>query len=119
MFGCDDFEIIRQAAIKGWGLRFCWRIARDDINSGALALLLPEIFTQVYVFAEIYVLRALRHPLTAARYFSTHCVNSSDILQNGQHSVVSSDDLSNPATFILSELPHLAQGCLLNFSHSV
>lgn len=98
--------------MKGWGLRFCWRIAGDDINSGVLALLFSEIFTQVYVFAEIYVLRALRHPLTAARYFSTHWVNSSDTLQNGQHFAVSSDDLSNPATFILCELPFLAQGCL-------
>ena len=53
--------------------------------------------------------------LPELRYFSMLCVNSSDILQNGQHFAVSADDVSNIAIFTLYERPLLVvtlpQGC--------
>jgi len=80
MFGCDDFEAMRQAAVEGLGIAFLpdW-VAGDDINSGALVQLFPEITSHLYVSTGIYALRALRNPparvtvfLDALREFIGH-----------------------------------------------
>ena len=80
MFGCDDFEAMRQAAVEGMGIAFLpdW-VAGDDINSGALVQLFPEMSSQPHVSTGIYALRALRHPparvtvfLDALREFIGH-----------------------------------------------
>lgn len=80
MFGCDDFEAMRQAAVEGMGIAFLpdW-VAGDEINSGALVQLFPEMSSQPHVSTGIYALRALRHPparvtvfLDALREFIGH-----------------------------------------------
>jgi DNA-binding transcriptional LysR family regulator len=81
MFGCDDFEAMRQAAVEGLGIAFLpdW-VAGDDINSGALVQLFPNwtsnrICPQESMRYAHYVTR-----LPESRCFSTHCVSSSDTL---------------------------------------
>lgn len=80
MFGCDDFEAMRQAAVEGMGIAFLpdW-VAGDDINRGTLVQLFPEMSSQSYASTGIYALRALRHPparvtvfLDALREFIGH-----------------------------------------------
>lgn len=48
-------------------------------------------------------------PPQESRYFSIHCVNSSDTLQDGQHFAVSSDDVSHIVVITLYERLLLAQ----------
>jgi hypothetical protein len=93
MFGCDDFEAMRQAAVEGLGIAFLpdW-VAGDDINSGALVQLFPNwtsnrICPQESMRYAHYVTR-----LPESRCFSTHCVSSSDTLQNGQRVAVSHEE---------------------------
>lgn len=63
MFGCDDFDAMRQAAVEGLGIAFLpdW-VAGDDINRGTLIQLFPECASQPHMTTGIYALRALRHP---------------------------------------------------------
>lgn len=63
LFGCDDFDAMRQAAVEGLGIAFLpdW-VAGDDINSGALIQLFPDWSAQSHAATGIYALRALRHP---------------------------------------------------------
>ncbi|ENZ7197695.1 LysR substrate-binding domain-containing protein [Klebsiella variicola] len=70
MFGCDDFEAMRQAAVEGPGIAFLpdW-VVGDDIKSGALVQLLPELASQPHMPTAIYALRALRHPPARVNVF--------------------------------------------------
>lgn len=63
LFGCDDFEAMRQAAVEGLGIAFLpdW-VAGDDINRGALTQLFPECASLPQISTGIFALRALRHP---------------------------------------------------------
>ena len=67
-------------AVEGLGIAFLpdW-VAGDDINSGALVQLFPELASQPHMSTGIYALRALRHPparvtvfLDALREFIGH-----------------------------------------------
>ena len=70
MFGCDDFEAMRQAAVEGMGIAFLpdW-VAGDEINSGALVQLFPEMSSQPHVSTGIYALRALRYSFARVTVF--------------------------------------------------
>ncbi|WP_432525964.1 LysR substrate-binding domain-containing protein [Serratia sp. BFP-2025] len=63
MFGCDDFDTMRQAAVEGLGIAFLpdW-VAGDDINSGGLIQLFPECALLPHISTGIYALCALLHP---------------------------------------------------------
>jgi len=63
MFGCDDFEAMRQAAVEGIGIAYLpdW-VAGADIKAGLLSQLIPEWSIQPQSTTGIYALRALRHP---------------------------------------------------------
>lgn len=80
MFGCDDFEAMRQAAVEGLGIAFLpdW-VVGDDINNGVLVQLFPELADLPQISTNIYALRALRQPparvtvfLDALRQFIGH-----------------------------------------------
>jgi len=63
VFGCDDFEAMRQAAVEGLGIAYLpdW-VAGPDIQAGLLNLICPEWSTQPSASTGIYALRALRNP---------------------------------------------------------
>lgn len=63
MFGCDDFEAMRQAAVEGMGIAYLpdW-VVGHDIKQGVLRQLFPEWSAQPQASTGIYALRALRHP---------------------------------------------------------
>ncbi|WP_228671263.1 LysR family transcriptional regulator [Dickeya oryzae] len=63
VFGCDDFEAMRLAAIEGLGIAYLpdW-VAGPDIKAGLLTLLCPEWAEHPAASTGIYALRALRNP---------------------------------------------------------
>ncbi len=80
LFGCDDFDAMRLAAIEGLGIAYLpdW-VVGQDINSGVLEQLFPQWSSQPQASTGIYALRALRHPparvtvfLDALREFIGH-----------------------------------------------
>jgi len=101
-------QCVRQRS-KGWGSRSCrtgWREMTLTVArwyNSFRKCHRNHMYLQEYMRYARYVTH-----LPESRYFSTHCVNSSNILQNGQHFTASSDDVSNIAIFILCELPLFA-----------
>lgn len=63
VFGCDDFEAMRQAAVEGLGIAYLpdW-VAGPDIQAGVLTQVCPEWSEQSTASTGIYALRALRNP---------------------------------------------------------
>lgn len=63
LFGCDDFEGMRLAAVEGMGIAYLpdW-VVGEDIKAGKLQLLFPAWSAQPQAVTGIYALRALRHP---------------------------------------------------------
>ncbi|WP_115716894.1 LysR family transcriptional regulator [Gallaecimonas mangrovi] len=59
VFGCDDFEAMREAAVQGVGVAYLpdW-VVGQDVQAGRLTVLLPECQSAT----GIYALRALRQP---------------------------------------------------------
>ncbi|WP_415173866.1 LysR substrate-binding domain-containing protein [Pantoea sp.] len=63
VFGCDDFEGMRLAAVEGLGIAYLpdW-VVGEDIKAGVLQQIFPEWSAQPQAATGIYALRALRHP---------------------------------------------------------
>ncbi|KHN63192.1 LysR family transcriptional regulator [Dickeya fangzhongdai] len=63
MFGCDDFEAMRLAAVAGIGIAWLpdW-VVGPDIKAGLLTQLFPALCLQPQASTGIYALRALRNP---------------------------------------------------------
>lgn len=63
VFGCDDFEAMRLAAIEGLGIAYLpdW-VAGPDIKAGVLTQICPEWSDRAAASTGIYALRALRNP---------------------------------------------------------
>lgn len=63
VFGCDDFEAMRLAAIEGLGVAYLpdW-VVGQDINAGLLTQICPEWGRQTAASTGIYALRVLRNP---------------------------------------------------------
>ncbi len=63
VFGCDDFDAMRLAAIEGLGIAYLpdW-VAGQDINAGLLSQICPEWAKQPAASTGIYALRVLRNP---------------------------------------------------------
>jgi len=58
MFGCDDFEAMRQAAVEGMGIAFLpdW-VAGDEINSGAGTTLSGNVIATTCIYRNICATR--------------------------------------------------------------
>lgn len=63
VFGCDDFEAMRLAAVEGMGIAYLpdW-VAGEDIRAGLLTQLCPAWSQQPAAVTGIHALRALRNP---------------------------------------------------------
>lgn len=63
VFGCDDFEGMRQAALEGLGIAYLpdWVVGMD-IKTGLLQQIFPEWSEQPEACTGIHALRALRNP---------------------------------------------------------
>jgi DNA-binding transcriptional LysR family regulator len=62
-FRCDDFEALRMAAIEGVGIALLpsW-VVGEDIGSGALSLLMPDVVAARIRGGGVYALRPLADP---------------------------------------------------------
>ncbi len=71
-FRCDDFEVLRNAAVRGFGIGLLpsW-VVGEDIAAGTLLPLLPEAVCAAGGGGAIYVLRALAAPPAKVRTFIT------------------------------------------------
>lgn len=63
VFGCDDFEAMRLAAVEGLGIACLpdW-VVGEDIQAGKLRQIVPEWSQDPKASTGIYALRALRQP---------------------------------------------------------
>lgn len=63
VFGCDDFEGMRQAAVEGFGIAWLpdW-VVGQDVKAGLLRQISPVWSSQALATTDIHALRALRHP---------------------------------------------------------